>query len=218
MLTDDRINRFIDDFSRQWLQLHRVGMFPPDKKALPHLRRLARDEHAEEPVEYFREMLAKNLPIDGFLDPTGRWPTLGSVISMDCPSREGRIPARLAQARGPSRRSAHDGRGAGVDLGRNTPPPGASRRLAQRSDLQQRRRRHLRPMWIRSSRFRPREQDHRSARELKHTLRTRSCAACHRNIDPLGLALDQYDAIGQWRTLSAFQQASARIRWLMPRA
>lgn len=24
--------------------------------------------------------------------------------------------------------------------------------------------------------------------------------ACHRNIDPLGLAFDQYDAIGQWRT------------------
>jgi len=27
-----------------------------------------------------------------------------------------------------------------------------------------------------------------------------SCAACHRNIDPLGLAFDQYDAVGQWRT------------------
>jgi hypothetical protein len=27
-----------------------------------------------------------------------------------------------------------------------------------------------------------------------------NCAACHRNIDPLGLAFEQYDAIGQWRT------------------
>ena len=27
-----------------------------------------------------------------------------------------------------------------------------------------------------------------------------NCAACHRNIDPLGLAFDQFDAIGQWRT------------------
>jgi hypothetical protein len=26
-----------------------------------------------------------------------------------------------------------------------------------------------------------------------------NCAACHRTIDPLGLAFDQYDAIGQWR-------------------
>jgi hypothetical protein len=29
---------------------------------------------------------------------------------------------------------------------------------------------------------------------------TASCAACHRGIDPLGFAFDQYDAIGQWRT------------------
>jgi hypothetical protein len=27
-----------------------------------------------------------------------------------------------------------------------------------------------------------------------------NCAACHKTIDPLGLAFDQYDAIGQWRT------------------
>ena len=27
-----------------------------------------------------------------------------------------------------------------------------------------------------------------------------NCAACHKSIDPLGLAFDQYDAIGQWRT------------------
>ena len=27
------------------------------------------------------------------------------------------------------------------------------------------------------------------------------CAACHRSIDPLGLALENFDAVGQWRTL-----------------
>ena len=27
-----------------------------------------------------------------------------------------------------------------------------------------------------------------------------NCAACHAKIDPLGLAWDNYDAIGQWRT------------------
>jgi hypothetical protein len=30
--------------------------------------------------------------------------------------------------------------------------------------------------------------------------RNASCAACHAKIDPLGLAFDQYDAVGQWRT------------------
>ena len=28
-----------------------------------------------------------------------------------------------------------------------------------------------------------------------------TCAACHRNIDPLGLALENFDAVGRWRTL-----------------
>ena len=26
------------------------------------------------------------------------------------------------------------------------------------------------------------------------------CAACHRNIDPVGFALENYDAVGQWQT------------------
>ena len=29
------------------------------------------------------------------------------------------------------------------------------------------------------------------------------CASCHRTIDPLGLALENYDAIGRWRTHEA---------------
>ncbi len=68
MLTDSRINRFIDDFSRQWLQLHRVGMFPPDKKLYPAYDDWLETSMRAEPVEYFREMLTNNLPIEGFLD------------------------------------------------------------------------------------------------------------------------------------------------------
>ncbi len=35
MLADSKASRFIDDFVRQWLQLHRLGMFPPDRKLYP---------------------------------------------------------------------------------------------------------------------------------------------------------------------------------------
>src|SRR5688572_23824359 len=35
-----------------------------------------------------------------------------------------------------------------------------------------------------------------------------SCAACHRRIDPLGLAFDNYDAIGRWRTEEAVQDGN----------
>jgi hypothetical protein len=68
MLADGKASRFIDDFSRQWLQLHRVGMFPPDKKLYPTYDAWLETSMRSEPVEFFREMFAKNLPIDGFID------------------------------------------------------------------------------------------------------------------------------------------------------
>src|SRR6185436_12592185 len=30
-----------------------------------------------------------------------------------------------------------------------------------------------------------------------------ACAACHAQMDPLGFALDQFDAVGKWRTSDA---------------
>jgi hypothetical protein len=33
-----------------------------------------------------------------------------------------------------------------------------------------------------------------------------NCAACHSKIDPLGLAFDNFDAIGRWRTHEVVQQ------------
>ena len=35
-----------------------------------------------------------------------------------------------------------------------------------------------------------------------------NCAACHRNIDPLGLAFDRFDAIGRWRTHERVEKGS----------
>ena len=35
-----------------------------------------------------------------------------------------------------------------------------------------------------------------------------NCSACHRKIDPLGLAFDNYDAIGRWRTVETVRDGS----------
>ena len=99
MLTDDRINRFIDDFSRQWLQLHRVGMFPPDKKLYPAYDDWLETSMRAEPVEYFREMLAKSLPIEGFLDSDWTMANARLCDFYGLPEpEERRLPTRLAQA------------------------------------------------------------------------------------------------------------------------
>ncbi len=45
MLADERAHRFTDAFPRQWLQLRRLGMFPPNKKLYPDVRRVSGKEH-----------------------------------------------------------------------------------------------------------------------------------------------------------------------------
>jgi hypothetical protein len=35
-----------------------------------------------------------------------------------------------------------------------------------------------------------------------------NCTACHRKIDPLGLAFDNYDAIGRWRTVETVRDGT----------
>ena len=35
-----------------------------------------------------------------------------------------------------------------------------------------------------------------------------NCAGCHRRIDPLGLAFDNYDAIGRWRDVETVRDGT----------
>lgn len=200
MLTDSRINRFIDDFSRQWLQLHRVGMFPPDKKLYPAYDDWLETSMRAEPVEYFREMLAKNLPIDGFLDSdwTMANARLCDFYGLPEPNKDGfqRVSLKPQDHRGglltmgavlgltsdgTRHRPVHRGVWVSEVLFNRTPPsPPANVDPIE-------------PIPPQGNKITIRQ---RIEAHAKNT----SCAACHRNIDPLGLAFDQYDAIGQWRT------------------
>ncbi|MFT5126908.1 MAG: hypothetical protein ACI8W8_000505 [Rhodothermales bacterium] len=199
MLTDDRINRFIDDFSRQWLQLHRVGMFPPDKKLYPTYDDWLETSMRAEPVEFFREMLAKNLPIDHFLDSD--WtvvnarlcdfyglpePKTGDFqrVSLQPEDRRGGLLTMGAvlglTSDGTRHRPVHRGVWLSeVILNRTPPPPPANVDPIE-------------PV--------PPEGDKVTVRQrLEAHATDPNCAACHANIDPLGFAWDHYDAIGQWR-------------------
>ena len=200
MLTDHRINRFIDDFSRQWLQLHRVGMFPPDRKLYPAYDDWLEKSMRAEPVEYFREMLATNQPVENFLDSdwTMANARLCDFYGLPEPPSGGFQRVKL---------NPQDHRGGLLTMGAV---------LGLTSDGTRHRPVH-RGVWISEAIFNrtppsppanvdpiepiPPKGDKITIRQRinAHT-RNASCAACHRRIDPLGLAFDQYDAIGQWRT------------------
>jgi hypothetical protein len=200
MLTDHRINRFIDDFSRQWLQLHRVGMFPPDKKLYPSYDDWLETSLRAEPVEYFRQMLVKNLPVEDFLDSdwTMANARLCDFYGLPEPKTSGFQRVSLKPA---------DHRGGLLTMGAV---------LGLTSDGTRHRPVH-RGVWVSEAMFNrtppsppanvdpiepvpPQGNKITIRKRIEAHAKNASCAACHRNIDPLGLAFEQYDAVGQWRT------------------
>ncbi|QDV85917.1 DUF1592 domain-containing protein [Stieleria magnilauensis] len=200
MLTDDRIERFIDDFSRQWLQLHRVGMFPPDKQLYPGYDDWLEASMRAEPVEYFREMFATNQPIDGFLrsDWTMANARLCDFYGLPEPTHSGFQRVSLTPddhrgglltmgavlgltSDGTRHRPVHRGVWVSEAIFNKTPPPP--------------------PANVDPIEPNPPQSPKATVRQkLAAHAQNASCAACHRGIDPLGFAFDQYDAIGQWRT------------------
>lgn len=200
MLTDGKASRFIDDFARQWLQLHRVGMFPPDKKLYPAYDAWLEASMRSEPVEFFREMFVRNLPIDGFIDSD--WtvanarlcdfygfpePKTGDFqrVSLKPEDRRGGLLTMGAvlglTSDGTRQRPVHRGVWLSeVVLGKTPPPPPANVPAIE-------------PNPPKSPKATLRE-------KLEAHANDANCAACHARIDPLGLAWDNYDAIGQWRT------------------
>ncbi|MEZ6125540.1 MAG: DUF1592 domain-containing protein [Planctomycetaceae bacterium] len=200
MLTDARINRFINDFARQWLQLHRVGMFPPDKKLYPAYDDWLQTSMKAEPVEYFREIFANNLPIESFLDSdwTMANARLCDFYGLPEPGAGGFQRVSLAPddhrgglltmgavlgltSDGTRHRPVHRGVWVSEAIFNRTPPPPPANVDP------------IEPIPPQGAKITIRQRIEAHAKNA-------SCAACHRNIDPLGLAFDQYDAVGQWRT------------------
>jgi mono/diheme cytochrome c family protein len=200
MLADGKASRFVDDFARQWLQLHRVGMFPPDKKLYPGYDDWLETSMRSEVIEYFREIFAKNLPIDRFIDSdwTIANARLCDFYGLPEPKTDGfqRVSLKPEDHRGglltmgavlgltsdgTRHRPVH--RGVWLSeaiLGKTPPSPPANVPAIEPN-----------PPQNPKATLREKIEAHRN---------DANCAACHAKIDPLGLAWDNYDAVGQWRT------------------
>ena len=200
MLSDARIERFVEDFSRQWLQLHKGGMFPPDKKLYPTYDDWLETSMRNEPVEFFREMLTNNLPIESLLDSdwTMANARLSDFYGLPEPTKPGFQLVSLKPEHnrgglltmggvlgltsdGTRHRPVHRGVWLSETIFNKTPPPPPANVDP------------IEPVPPEGEKITIRQ------RMEAHT-RDPNCAACHKSIDPLGLAFDQYDAIGQWRT------------------
>jgi mono/diheme cytochrome c family protein len=200
LLTDSRIDRFIEDFSRQWLQLHRLGMFAPDKELYPAYDEWLETSLRREPEEFFKEMFAKNRSLKEFIhsDWTMANARLCGFYGLPEPKTDGfqRVTLKPEDQRGglltmgavlgltsdgTRHRPVHRGVWLSEAIFNKTPPPPPANVDP------------IEPV--------PPEGDKVTVRQRLEVHATdANCASCHSRIDPLGFAWENYDAIGQWRT------------------
>ncbi len=206
MLADPRAKRFSETFPHQWLQLGKVGMFPPDKKLYPDYDKWLEASMVAETTEFFRHVLENRLSLREFIN--SEWsmlnPRLAIHYGIEQPANDGfqRVLFQPDDQRGGLLRHASvlsltsDGtrhrpvhRGAWIlesIFGKTPPPPPANVDPIEPT---------------------PPEGEKVTVRmKLEAHTSNESCASCHRKIDPLGLAFDNYDAIGRWRTVEVMNE------------
>jgi len=200
MLEDPKSKRFTDAFPRQWLQLHKIGMFPPDPQLYRGYDLWLEKSMAMEPVAFFTEVFTKNLPLRDLLNSDWAMvnPRLVQHYGMPPLKESGfqRVSLRpedhrgglLTQAGvlmltsdGTRHRPVHRGVWVSEAIFGKTPPPPPPNVQA------------LEPTRNDKPKATVRMQIEAHATDA-------TCAACHRKIDPLGFAFDNYDAIGRWRS------------------
>ena len=200
MMADARSDRFAKSFPYQWLQLGKVGMFPPDRKLYPNYDQWLEKSMIQESLHFFGEVYRENHSIDNFLDSdwTMMNPRLADHYEIPKPpsaefqrvalkpeSHRGGLLTQAAilslTSDGTRHRPVHRGVWLSETIFGKTPPPP--------------------PPNVAAIEPNPVDKPKATVREkLAAHIADENCAACHARIDPLGLAFDNYDAIGRWRT------------------
>jgi mono/diheme cytochrome c family protein len=208
MLADPRAERFSRSFASQWLNLRKVGMFAPDKKLYPDYDKALEASMIGETTAFFREVLQNGLTLREFLHSD--WTMLNGRLA----DFYGISPAALAAGPDPD--------GSGFQRVSLRPEDHRGGLLTQAAILSQtsdgtRHRPVHRGKWVSEAIFgkspppppanvepivpNPIDSPKATLRmKLEAHIHDARCASCHSKIDPLGLAFENYDAIGRWRT------------------
>ena len=197
MLDDPKSEQFVKNFAGQWLSVRDYGSIKPAAEYRDYDASLEQASK-QEPFAFFSEVLGKNLPITSFLDSDFlvinqrlarhygidgvRGPEFRRVAIAPKHNRGGVLGmAGLMTYLADGTRTLPMRRGSWVlrellNDPPNNPPPNAGEIQPNTSG--------------KNLTVRQRLELHR---------RDEVCASCHAKLDPYGLALENYDAIGAWR-------------------
>ena len=198
MLQDPRAAALVREFGGQWLQFRALENVKPDVEKFPDFDQYLRMSMREETERFFDRIVREDRSILDFLDAKYTFLNERLARHYGVPGVEG--PAfRLVQLTDPNRGgvitqgsvltvSSYSTRTSPVLRGKwvldnllNAPPPDPPPNVPIIDETA-----------IGAS---------ATQREQLEAHRTNpTCAACHRRMDPLGFGLENFDAVGKWRT------------------
>ena len=199
MLSDPKIEGFVEGFGAQWLQTEKFLNFEPDQRQYPSYDSELGAAMVAETRHFFREVLTSDLDLRSFIDSdftfvNERLATHYGIegvkgegfrkVSLPAESNRGGLLGQsgVMLAGSDGDRTKPVSRGIYVlevlfNDPPHPPPPNAG---------------EIEPN-IKGEKLTVRE------RLMQHQ-QIEACASCHQGIDPYGLALENFDVVGLWRT------------------
>jgi hypothetical protein len=198
MMTDKKAAAFADNFAGQWLEIRNLDSIKPDPQKFPAWNAQLKDEMRTETNLFFQHVLSENRPITEFIDakytflnedlakfygiPGVKGPDFRRV-ELNTSERGGVLSqgSVLAVSSYPSRTSPTIRGKYVLNNILGTPPPPPPPDVPALDDAKVGAEVSLRT-------------------QLEAHRNNPVCASCHSKMDVLGFGLENYDAIGKWRT------------------
>ena len=194
MLTDPK-GRFAQNFAEQWLGVRSIDSLQPDAKLFPKFNAELGQSMKQEVDLLFADFIRNDLPVENLLTASFSYlddrlaqlyglPSVGAQmkrVELTTPQRGGLLSLGAlltATSRGNRTSPVSRGRWALSELLCSEPPPPPSDVKVPSDDV------------ITATTARAFLAQHRQ---------NPTCSTCHNMMDPVGLALENYDAIGAWR-------------------
>ena len=201
MLDDPRSGALAANFAGQWLEIRNLDVVEPDPETFPQWNPDLRDAMRAETRLFFQHVLRENRPLQEFLDAgytflNGRLAAFYGIDGVDgAEFRRIELSGEQREQRGGLLGhasvltvSSYPNRTSPVIRGQyvltnilGTPPPPP-------------------PPDVPALDENPDETRGSMRRQLEAHRVNATCASCHARMDPLGFGLENYDAIGRWRT------------------
>lgn len=198
MLKHPRSDGLIENFFSPWLQINDLDSHKPDPSTFPRFNERLATAIADEPRWFLRDLIRENRSILNLIDSDYAFVNETLAVHYQLPAVDGEqmqrvglsdkrrgglfTSAAILMVQSDPARTNIPRRGSYLSATvLNAPPPAPPPnvpKLEEAADA-------AKPMTLRE-----RFEQHRSQA---------ACASCHAKIDPLGFALENYDAIGAWR-------------------